>query len=593
MRFITATLRRQLIAAFAAVSAIFLLALVIGWSSVGSIGDKVHSGASQLDTLASATGNARDLQGSEVRALLDPARATDHLADVATFESTVASLNKFAQSDNSRAALKKLDAAFSQFKTLDAQVIALARARRVAEGTKLADGTTNDAADAMVQAVAGASSAVSKDNSDSAASASSEARTLMLVLALIALVFATLITVGLARSLTGRIRRVLTGIGSLDEHCMAELTHGLQAIANGDLTQEVVPQTKQLETRGHDEVAELTTRFNGMVEKTQAGVEAYNTTRAKVAEMLHDIGRTSDELATASQQMAESSEEAGRAVGEIAHAVSSVAEGAEDQVRSISEARELTADVAAASKASADGAEETRGAAEQARAIAQEGALAVTEATEAMRAVRDSSEETTTAIRALGEKSQQIGGIVDTITGIAEQTNLLALNAAIEAARVGEQGRGFAVVAEEVRKLAEESQSAASTISELIQEIQRETDRTVTVVETGSERTAGGVETVERAKDAFMRISDAVEDMGGRVDQIATAIDQIASAGRSMEESITQVAAVAEQSSASSQQVSASTEETTASTERVATSASDLARTAEQLEELVRRFTLA
>ena len=78
-----------------------------------------------------------------------------------------------------------------------------------------------------------------------------------------------------------------------------------------------------------------------------------------------------------------------------------------------------------------------------------------------MAAVRELDRAVTDAIRELGVKSEQIGGIVDTITGIADQTNLLALNAAIEAARAGEQGRGFAVVAEEVRKLAEESQAAA------------------------------------------------------------------------------------------------------------------------------------
>ena len=126
--------------------------------------------------------------------------------------------------------------------------------------------------------------------------------------------------------------------------------------------------------------------------------------------------------------------------------------------------------------------------------------------------------------RSWPRKSEQIGGIVDTITGIAEQTNLLALNAAIEAARAGEQGRGFAVVAEEVRKLAEESQAAAAQISALIGEIQAETAQAVAVVAGGAQRTDDGAAEVEQTREAFERIGAAVEDMTARVEQIAAAV---------------------------------------------------------------------
>ena len=84
-------------------------------------------------------------------------------------------------------------------------------------------------------------------------------------------------------------------------------------------------------------------------------------------------------------------------------------------------------------------------------------------------------------ITGLPTRSQEIGQIVETISGIAEQTNLLALNAAIEAARAGEQGRGFAVVAEEVRKLAEDSQRAAAQISKLIGHVQADTDGVIEI----------------------------------------------------------------------------------------------------------------
>ncbi len=210
-----------------------------------------------------------------------------------------------------------------------------------------------------------------------------------------------------------------------------------------------------------------------------------------------------------------------------------------------------------------------------------------------MSSVRDSSQAVSTAIRELADKSEQIGQIVQTITGIAEQTNLLALNAAIEAARAGEQGRGFAVVAEEVRKLAEESQKAAKQISGLISAIQHDTAAAVEVVEDGAKKTADGASVVEQTREAFLSIVQAVEDMNARVEQIAAATQQITAATSTMQESIAEAATVAEESSASTEEVSASTEETSASTEQVAASAAEMANSADALRALVGNFQLA
>ena len=395
------------------------------------------------------------------------------------------------------------------------------------------------------------------------------------------------------RSIRRGVAEVIDRLEMLRDHCVTDLGEGLRAMADGDLTRGVTPVTPHIQNPSNDEIGDVARAVNTIRDKTVASVGAYNESRAGLHAIVAQVGASSQLLASASQEMATTSQEAGRAVGEIAQAVSDVAQGAERQVRSVEEAKHATEEVGIATAESARSAQETSEAAGRAREVAAEGEQAVSRATEAMRQVAESSAEVTRAMHGLGAKSEQIGGIVATITGIAGQTNLLALNAAIEAARAGEQGRGFAVVAEEVRKLAEESQQAAASIASLVEEIQSETATAVAVVEETAVRTEEGAETVEQARDAFGRIGLSVEDMTGRVDAIAAAIQQIAASAEKVGSDMSEVAAVAEQSSASSEQVSASTQETSASAQEIASSAQQLALTAGELEGLVGRFTLA
>jgi len=352
---------------------------------------------------------------------------------------------------------------------------------------------------------------------------------------------------------------------SIDKNCLVSLAAGLTALRNGDLTVDAQPVTTSIEARNGEAIGTLGETFNSMLLKAQGGLGLYNETRAELATMIQQISTTSSSVSDASQRVAMTSDETGNAIGEIARAVGDVASGAERQVQMVDAAKRST--------------EETAASAGEARIAAEQGVASAQEATDAIAAVRESSGELVAAMASLSGRSEKIGGIVDTITGIADQTNLLALNAAIEAARAGEQGRGFAVVAEEVRKLAEESQSAAKTIAGLIKEIQGETAHVVEIVEDGAKRTDESARVVVHARDAFIKIGENVSDMTSRIEQILTATSE--------------VAAVAEQASAATQEVSASTEETTASTQEIASSAALLARSAEELDTLVTRFRIA
>jgi methyl-accepting chemotaxis protein len=526
------------------------------------------------------------------------AQREDELDDLAVLEKAVGVLRKTDSGSHSAAHVATVATAIDTWKNLDAKLYAAVKRGDTAYAERTVAGDADAAADNVTETIGQYITRANRERAQADARFASLEKTTThtsIVLGALALLAALGLAGGLVRHLGGRLRQLRLAAEALAE---GDVDHELSLTGRDELGRtagalaSMVDHLRSL-AGAADRVAagDLTVDVAPRSERDRLGA-AFARLVAELRTAVTQMSRSATSVAGASQLVASSSADAGRAVEEIARALGDVASGAERQVRSVTSARATTEQVAGATTASAHDANETSRAADEARAAAGVGAETVARATEAMAAVRDASADASLAIRELGSKSQRIGGIVDTITAIAEQTNLLALNAAIEAARAGEQGRGFAVVAEEVRKLAEESQAAAKSISTLVSEIRTETDRTVTVVESGAERGELGASTVAEARDAFTRIAASIEVVSERVSQVSAAVEQIAAGAAQVSNDIVEVASVAEQSSATVQQVSASAEETSASTQQIAASAQELSRTARELDELVGRFTL-
>jgi len=148
----------------------------------------------------------------------------------------------------------------------------------------------------------------------------------------------------------------------------------------------------------------------------------------------------------------------------------------------------------------------------QTRDFAEKGAEVIQQTATGMREIAANIDGSSTLIAKLGERSQQITAIVNTIRGIADQTNLLALNAAIEAARAGEQGRGFAVVADEVRQLAARTSGSTAEISSMIEMIQTETRQAIDSMDGTRDRAAQGVDLANQAGTVILQIRDGASE---------------------------------------------------------------------------------
>ncbi|HEY9899601.1 MAG TPA: methyl-accepting chemotaxis protein [Pantanalinema sp.] len=243
--------------------------------------------------------------------------------------------------------------------------------------------------------------------------------------------------------------------------------------------------------------------------------------------------RTMREMADSVQKVASDThalngnvDETSRSIMDMAASIHQVADHADGLMAAVNQTSASVEEMAASIHHVAANAAEANRMAERATLAAQEGQEAVGQTVTGMTQIEGAMEEVLGLIDRLGDRSTQIGDIIEVIDDIADQTNLLALNAAIEAARAGDHGRGFAVVADEVRKLAERSSSAAGEIGQLIKGIQQETLQAIQATQRGNQATQAGSKLAHRAGDALATIVQSVEHASSSMAQIAGATQE-------------------------------------------------------------------
>ena len=312
--------------------------------------------------------------------------------------------------------------------------------------------------------------------------------------------------------------------------------------------------------------------------------------RSSVSKVMLSVNDSAQSLSASAEELNATTDQSAQASNQVADAIVRVAGGTAEQLEAVNgtsaaidrlnEKIQLIAQDA--SSAAVEG--------KEASDIARNGGKTLEEAIEQIKHIEQSSLQTTEAVTALGERSKEIGQIVETISGIAEQTNLLALNAAIEAARAGEQGRGFAVVADEVRKLAESSQQAAQQISDLIRVTQQDTNKAIEDMKLGSEEVRVGTQNIISMGEAFRKIIDIVEQVSAQVQDISEGISGMAENGKEIVGHIHTIGTASRSAAEEAETVSAATEEQSASVHEIANASNSLAKMASELQQEVRKF---
>jgi methyl-accepting chemotaxis protein len=368
-----------------------------------------------------------------------------------------------------------------------------------------------------------------------------DSRALILVLVTVTIGLGILLGLSLARL----IADPLTSLGILAEQ-----------VSKGDLTTDIRSQSR-------DEIGWLEHSMRQMVKNLREIATQIAASSRTVATSAEEISASSTQMAKGAEMQSSSTEETSSTMVEIASQMQQLARSAEALAANVDQTSASIQEMSATLSQTAQNGEVLLGSVEEATTtlgamIENVGSIAnrVHQVDEVSRQAvvdtRHNGERLQESIASISDRSDEIGKIVKVIEGIADQTNLLALNAAIEAARAGDAGKGFAVVADEVRRLAERSVLATQEIGTVIETVQKDTKRAVSLIE---HVLAGIVESIGKTSALVAEAARAADEQAADARAVLGTVGEMATLARQIAGSISENAAGAQEISSAAQKM--------------------------------------
>ena len=331
----------------------------------------------------------------------------------------------------------------------------------------------------------------------------------------------------------------------------------------------------QLKT-GSDEIGLINVKFNEMIHQIKG--------------MILKVKDTSIKIEAFSKELLSISEENTAHSAQITKDIKEMASGVERQEQSTVESANAMNEIASGVQTIANNAANVSSSAIDMKDKSEKGKDVIQKVVGQMKLIADAVENTTSFIKALDERSKEIGNIMEVITQISSQTNLLALNAAIEAARAGENGKGFAVVADEVRNLAEQSKKSAEQIVKLIKDVQSDTENTVHSMDIGNKEVELGMEIAKQTGDLFLGILDTTKEVALQIQDVSNSSQQISATTEEVTATVSDLMYIAKQTSSTSQSIAVNVGLQQSALNTITDSSKTLSVMSEELYELISNF---